>query len=349
MCKSRALVLAMLVSLLLTGALPAVAQASMGDPAMRIQFQRGATSAVVSGQLAAHATHDYVLRASAGQIMQVVLWPEGAAGLLIWGADGTPLKNWPDQGQGWQGRLPRTQDYTVQVISLDQPLSYCLRVTVMARIQFAAGSSSATRSSPMQTCIPQAAEVVGGYAFRASAQQTVRVTLASPNHNVYLTLVGADGVPVKYYDDWSTSWEGRVPTTQDYYLLPVAVGSDSRFTLSVWIGPRGQPAPTRIRFAPGATSATVSGSLAPGASARYVLWAGQGQRLEIHVWPAPGEYAPPSLDVAVGGPGGASWTGLPLDSVLDPLPASGDYIITLGLRPGSPGTSYVMEVVIPAR
>jgi hypothetical protein len=337
-----------LISLSLTAVLPVAAQASMGGPATRIRFQPGATSAVVSGQLAAHRTHDYVLRASAGQIMQVVLWPEAGANILIWGADGIPLKTWSDQEQGWQGRLPRTQDYYVQVVSLDQPLSYCLRVTVMARIQFAPGTTSATRSSPVQTCIPQAAEVVGGYAFRALAQQTLRVTLASPNHNAYLTIVGADGVPVKYYDDWSTSWEGSLPTTQDYYLLPVAVGADNRFTITVWISPLGQPAATRIRFAPGATSATVSGSLAPGGSARYVLWAARGQRLEIHIWPAPSEYAPPSLDIAVAGPGGASWTGLPLDSIIDPLPASGDYVITLALQPGSPGTNYLMEVVIPA-
>jgi hypothetical protein len=188
---------------------------------------------------------------------------------------------------------------------------------------------------------------VGGYALRAYSGQTMRVTVTSPNHNVYLTIVGANKAPLKYYDDWKTAWEGVLPTTQDYYLLLVAVGGDTRFTMTVWISPLGQAAPTRIRFAPGEESATVSGHLAPGGSARYVLWAARGQRLEIHIWPAPG-YSPPAIDVTVAGPGGASWSGLPLDSAIDPLPASGDYVITLALRPGSQGTNFIMEVTIPA-
>ncbi len=72
-------------------------------------------------------------------------------------------------------------------------------------------------------------------------------------YNVYLTITGADGVPVKFYDDWSTTWEGVLPTTQDYYLAPIAVGGDARFSLTVWVSPLGQAAPpTRIRFAAGA-------------------------------------------------------------------------------------------------
>lgn len=346
MCKMKTFLVVLMI-LSLAAVVPTAAGAAMGGPATRIRFQPGATSGAVSGQLAPRSTYEYVLRASAGQIMQVVLWSNAGANILIWGADGTPLKRWPEQEQGWQGKLPKTQDYFIQVVALDQAVSYCLRVTVFARIQFARGGTSATVSSPVQHCVPQGAEVVGGYALQASARQTMRVTLTSPNHNVYLTIVGANGVPLKYYDDWSTAWEGVLPSTQDYYLLPVSVGGDTRFTMTVWISPLGQTAPTRIRFAPGATSATVSGSLAPGGSARYVLWAARGQRLEIRIWPAPC-VPPPVIDVTVAGPGGSSWSGLSLDSTIDPLPASGDYVITLALRPGSRGTNYIMEVTIPA-
>jgi len=277
------------------------------------------------------------------------LWSDGVANILIRGADGTLLKRGTQQEQGWQGKLPKTQDYSIQVVARDQAVTYCLRVVVYARIQFARGATSATVSSPVQNCVPQGAEVVGGYALRAFAGQTMRVTLTSPNHNVYLTIVGANKVPLKYYDDWKTAWEGVLPATQDYYLLPVAAGGDTRFTMTVWISPRGQAAPTRIRFAPGEESATVSGHLAPGGNARYVLWAARGQRLEMRIWPAPaGGYSPPAIDVTVTGPGGASWSGLPLDSAIDPLPASGDYVITLAPRPGSPGTNFIMEVTIPA-
>jgi hypothetical protein len=279
--------------------------------------------------------------------MQVNLWSNVGANILIWGADGTPLKRWTNQEQGWQGKLPKTQDYYVQVVALDQAVSYCLRVTVFARIQFARGATSATVTSPVQHCVPQAPEVVGGYALRALAGQTMRVTLNSPNHNTYLTLVGANGVALKYYDDWSTTWEGVLPSTQDYYLLPVSVGADARFTMNVWISPLGQAAPTRIRFAPGAESGTVSGSLVPGSPARYVLWAARGQRMEIRIWPPPC-LPSPVIDVSVTGPGGYAWTQLGLDSAIDPLPVSGDYVITLALRSGSQCTGYTMEVTIPA-
>lgn len=341
------MLLVVCVLLLLTAAIPTTAEAAMGSAATRIRFQTGATSGVVSGQLGPRLARDYVLRASTGQIMQVSLWSNVGANILIWGADGTPLKRWTNQEQGWQGRLPKTQDYYVQVVSLDQAVSYCLRVTVFARIQFARGATSATVSSPVQHCAPQAPEVVGGYALRAFAGQTMRVTLNSPNHNTYLTIVGANGAPLKYYDDWSTVWEGILPSTQDYYLLPVSVGADARFTMTVWISPLGQAAPTRIRFAPGAESATVSGQLVPGSPARYVLWAARGQRMEIRIWPPPCLPAP-VIDVTVTGPGGYTWTRLGLDSAIDPLPVSGDYVITLALQSGSQCTGYLMEVTIPA-
>lgn len=335
------------VLVLLVAAMPTAAEAAMGSAATRIRFQTGATSGVVSGQLGPRLARDYVLRANAGQIMQVSLWSNVGANILIWGADGTPLKRWTNPEQGWQGKLPKTQDYYVQVVALDQAVSYCLRVTVFARIQFARGATSATVSSPVQHCAPQAPEVVGGYALRAFAGQTMRVTLDSPNHNTYLTIVGANGAPLKYYDDWSTAWEGGLPSTQDYYLLPVSVGADARFAMTVWISPLGQAAPTRIRFAPGAESATVSGSLAPGSPARYVLWAARGQRMEIRIWPPPC-LPSPVIDVTVTGPGGYAWTQLGLDSAIDPLPVSGDYFITLALQSGSQCTGYVMEVTIPA-
>ena len=63
----------------------------------------------------------------------------------------------------------------------------------------------------------------------------MRVTLDSPNNNVLLTVVGADGTPLKYYHDRSTTWQGVLPATQDYHLHLVAPGSDSRFTMTVMI------------------------------------------------------------------------------------------------------------------
>jgi hypothetical protein len=343
--NKRATFLVALLFLAAVVAWPPVAGAAPSSATTRIRFQPGATSAAVAGQLAARGTHAYVLRASAGQLMQVMLQANAPVRLLVRGADGTVLNRGSSLQPGWQGRLPRTQDYTVQVSALDQPLSYCLRVTALARIQFAPGATSATVSSPVQQCQVQGADEVGGYVLRALAGQTMRVSIDSPNHNVYLTIVGADSVPLKFYDDWNTTWEGVLPTTQDYKLLPIAVGSDARFTLTVWVSPLGQAAPpTRIRFAPGAISGRGAGRLVPGQTQRYVLWAARGQRMQLSTWTASG--AP--LDISVTGPDGRVWRGRPNNSVIDPLPRSGDYVITLATRPGSGGASYWMEVTIPA-
>jgi hypothetical protein len=277
--------------------------------------------------------------------MQVMLAANAPTRLLVQGADGTVLNQGSSRQPGWQGRLPRTQDYTVQVTALDQPISYCLRVTAYARIQFAPGATSATVSSPVEQCLTQDVDEVGGYLLRALAGQTMRVTMSSPNHNVYLTITGADGVPVKFYDDWSATWEGVLPTTQDYNLVPIAVGGDTRFSLTVWVSPLGQAAPpARIRFASGAISGSVTGRLAAGERDRYVLWAARGQRMHLSTWTASG--AP--LDISVTGPDGRVWRGLPKNSVIDPLPRSGDYVITLGSRPGSASTDYALLVTIPS-
>jgi hypothetical protein len=336
------LVFLLALSLIISTTAPAGASTNSSN--IRIRFETGATSAVAFGKLAPKQAQDYVLRAMAGQIMQVTLWPDTNAWLSVWGADGTQLKA-PGGEVGWQGKLPKTQDYFIRVSAPGHKMSYCLRVTVFARIQLARGATSATRSSPQQQCFPQGVEVVGGYALRALAGQTMRVSINSPGHNTYLTITGANGSALKYYDDWNTSWEGVLPATQDYYLLPVAVGKDARFTINLSISPLSPPTATRIRFAPGAESAQISVQLAFGASARYVLWAAKGQRMEVNIWPVSGN-PPVGIDLAVSAPNGQAWQ-LGEGGVIDPLPVSGDYFITL-TQPGGSSKRATLQVRIPA-
>jgi hypothetical protein len=205
--------------------------------ATRIQFQPGATSAVRSGHLAPDGSDLYVLAASAGQLMDVELSSATPTGLSIWGADGTVLKRAVDDTPNWQGTLPSSQDYYVQVIAAGEAVDYGLRVTVFARIQFAAGATSATVSGPVERLGPEGVEVAGGYVLRAMAGQTMQVRITSPGGDVLLTIVGADGVPLKRYVDGSAEWEGVLPSTQDYYLEPVSVGGPTRFTMTVQINP----------------------------------------------------------------------------------------------------------------
>ena len=96
----------------------------------RISFAPGATSATVQGNLAAHQTHHYILRARGGQTMEVEASPEGLVRLIIYGVDGTVLMSGMGEGASFGGTLPGDQDYIVAVGAGPQAVSYSLMVSI---------------------------------------------------------------------------------------------------------------------------------------------------------------------------------------------------------------------------
>lgn len=99
---------------------------------IRIQFAPGAISATVSGELRAHQSVDYILRAMEGQTMTVVITsPTENVLLTIVGEDGIPLTNGLMSGaSSWTGTLPVTQDYILRAIGTFDDTSYTLTVTI---------------------------------------------------------------------------------------------------------------------------------------------------------------------------------------------------------------------------
>jgi hypothetical protein len=102
-----------------------------------------------------------------------------------------------------------------------------------------------------------------------------------------------------------------------------------------------EPLPERIRFSPGGTTATVSGTVAPGAAHRYVLWAMGGQTLMVDV-----AAAQPLLLSAWGSDGALLKPAATEDHWEGVLPASQDYVLQLATA-GS-ATDYHMTVTIPS-
>jgi hypothetical protein len=99
----------------------------------RIAFAPGAISATSSGNLTGRQTHDYLLRALAGQTMTVTITSAGNNVLLsIHGmSDGQPLVRVPMGVTTWTGKLPGTQDYAVKAVSVtDGSVSYRMDVTI---------------------------------------------------------------------------------------------------------------------------------------------------------------------------------------------------------------------------
>lgn len=98
----------------------------------RIEFARGSTSASVSGQLSASASDQYLLRAQAGQTLSInTTFAEGAAILVVWGADGNVLLSDHAEVSIFQGVLPATQDYYILVKGRpDGATSYTMTIDI---------------------------------------------------------------------------------------------------------------------------------------------------------------------------------------------------------------------------
>lgn len=112
-------------------------------------------------------------------------------------------------------------------------------------------------------------------------------------------------------------------------------------------GGTGEPAPVRINFPPGGTSATVTGTISAGSRACYVFGAAAGQTATLQIT-SPGnlanfDFAP--VDLAVNG-------GFPFKRIVNEdrtfsqlLPVTGDYITCVATPTGPVG--YSLTVTIP--
>ncbi|MGD2205143.1 MAG: hypothetical protein PVH17_00065 [Anaerolineae bacterium] len=316
----------------------------------RIEFEPGAISATLTGHVAAGSADLYVLWAMADQTMEVDLVSVAAdVRLEIWGEDGTPLKRAAVGGPSWTGTLPLTQDYFIKVISFGSAADYTLTVTVLpleserpaTRIEFAPGATSATVTGHV------GAHQADLYVLRALEGQIMEVEVDSPAEDVLLEIWGEDGVPLKRHVDGESSWTGELYASQDYFIHVISFGSAADYTLTVTIpplgeGPEPRPQPQRIQFAPGATSATVTGDVDAYEHDVYVLRALSGQTMTVElispasdvvleIWGADGQ---PLLRHVTGQ---TTWTGL--------LHATQDYFIKV-VSFGS-AVDYTLTVTIP--
>lgn len=120
---------------------------------------------------------------------------------------------------------------------------------------------------------------------------------------------------------------------------------------TVCVGPTANPNPppggaTRITFAPGATSATVSSVLAAGGDGdTWLLNVGAGQVINVQtIANPPGNMVVSLLDMN----GGTLATNNDTVAISSAVPTSGDYQINLATASGAPAVSYTLQVIIPA-
>lgn len=323
----------------------------------RIQFAPGATSASVQGTLGAGARHSYVLQANAGQTMTVRLTPaDTQAYLIIWGADGSVLKSGAGEGKEWSGVLTISEDYYIEVRAAAEgpAVAYTLQVTILpagsdgepqaTRITFPVGGTSAT----VKDSVPPAG--AKRYVLKAMAGQTMTVDLMYPGGPALLVIWGADGTVLISDHAEAQQWSGTLPRTQDYYIdvRAAADGPTVAYTLVVTIPPAGsdgEPQATRIMFPVGGTSATVEGSVSPGAVKRYVLGAMAGQTMTVRLTPSDAQ----AYLVIWGADGSVllsgTWQAKEWSGVLT---ISEDYYIDVQAS-GSVAVAFSLKVEIPPR
>lgn len=121
----------LLAALVLLASL-AAAEAQKGRSIIsRVNFPRGRTTTVLKGTVRRGLSHDYLLRAKAGQTMTIHLAATAAGmSITILRPDG---ETWIYDTKDWSGELPATGTYRINVLpdtTTERPTRYTLEVTI---------------------------------------------------------------------------------------------------------------------------------------------------------------------------------------------------------------------------
>ncbi|MGE5140093.1 MAG: hypothetical protein ACM3JD_11570 [Rudaea sp.] len=215
--------------------------------ARRIQFQPGATTATVQGSLPAGGTDRWVVNAAGGQMMQAgVAVTSGQAILVVFGADGNVLQSDHAESPVFNGTLPTTQDYTLDVRgSPNAATNYTLSITIPPlgsspagtsapqRIQFAPGTSGAT----VQGTVPPNGVV--RYVLYADTGYSLQASVSYSGGQAFLVAIAANGAVLVGPNLRWTHFSVILPATGDQIVEVHGTGNaPTPFTLTVVIPPR---------------------------------------------------------------------------------------------------------------
>jgi len=201
-----------------------------------IQFAPGATEAEATGQLPANGIATYTVSAQAGQNMQLSLSSNSSsARVAVLTPTGVPIppQRGNPEGTYWQGNLPATGNYVIQVLAGNAAptANYSLNVTIPVRIVFAPGAISAQEQGTTSN-----GRIVT-YLLKANGGQTMTVNLNAPPDSAGITIYGLDdGQPLIRSQSGATSFSGQLPATQDYVIQVVPFGNGQvNYTLDVTV------------------------------------------------------------------------------------------------------------------
>ena len=317
----------------------------------RINFAPGATSAVVSSALAAGGDGDtWLLRVSAGQVItiQTIANPAGQMNVQLLDGSGSVLAGNPDT-VGISSAVPFTGDYQINLATAAgaPAVAYSLQVIIPAaggpvtpqRIQFAPGQSSAQVQDSLA-----AGGDLNSYVVNVAAGQTIQVgVFASPPAATNIYIRNAAGQLISSGTDMSGA--STTATTAGDYFIDVSnfnAAPAVSYTLTVTVPPLNPPpAPTRISFGPGQSSAQLNGTLPAGGAATYVIAIAAGQTLITDLNDNP----PGNVQIGISDPAGNPINfGRAPTSLGSAAVTTGDYTIALSTTAGPVSYSLVVNV-----
>jgi hypothetical protein len=317
-----------------------------------IEFEPGATSAQVSGQVAYPDASYYQLDALAGQTMEITL-TEGT--LTVVSPSGSPLVRGTvvsEPVQHFELVLPESGFYQIDVNAFEGEtgaVDYTMTVSITGepsrgstetpeRIRFQPGGTGAVVTGTL------AGGETNSYLVNAFVSQQMTITVDAGA----LTVVSPSGEPLlrgTVTDPPALNFDRALPETGDY-IVQVSAPADSApltylLTLSITGDIGGSPtAPLkRIEFAVGATSAQLTDDVTDTEVDTYLLEAFSGQTLMVSVTNAYLTLVSPSGEPLARAQNGAHTADLV-------LPESGDYVLQISVPVPTPQTSYTLDVSV---
>jgi hypothetical protein len=187
--------------------------------ALNIIFATGTTAAVETGAIQPNQVRAYTLGAAQNQPMVLIVnSPRNDVTLGVAEPDGTVLLDPAKKYTTWQWLLPKTELYTIQIFGGAISEDYTLTAKVAQIVNFASGSSSITLSGSTPKGF------VVSYAVSCMASQVMTVSLNVPATTAYLDVFGLATGPLLSDATRATSWNGTLPSSQDYVVEVIPAG-----------------------------------------------------------------------------------------------------------------------------
>jgi hypothetical protein len=207
------------------------ATASSLAAAGTVTFAPGTTAAVIQGTVQPGQVVTYTVQAGKAQPLILLLEsPNTDVTLGVLNPDGTYLLNPANKWSYWQWQLPKTGQYTIQVIGGASTEKYTLTVKLGQLVYFDTEPKSVTLHGNTYP------GYVVSYAFRLSAGLNMTVSLNTPSGEATIDIFGIETGSLLSFKEGATYWTGTLPETQEYVVEVVPRhGASTVYSLTVSI------------------------------------------------------------------------------------------------------------------